>query len=122
MPSTRRHLGPVVLAVIMALLGLALTVGGGWLVALQGSWYYLLAGLVMLVTAWLLWRRQLAALWLYALLTAATLAWAVWEAGLDWWPLAARGDIIFLLGLFFLLPWVTRGLHEPEAARPVTAF
>jgi quinoprotein glucose dehydrogenase len=56
----------------------------------------------MLVTAHLLWRRHAAALWLYALLTLATLAWSGWEAGLDWWPLAARGDVIFLRGLALL--------------------
>jgi quinoprotein glucose dehydrogenase len=107
---------------IIGLLGLASAAGGLWLAALGGSWYYLGAGLAMLVTAYLLWRRHAAALWLYALLTLATLAWSVWEAGLDWWPLAARGDVIFLLGLALLLPWITRSLGEPSQARRVTAF
>jgi quinoprotein glucose dehydrogenase len=125
MQTSRPGRGPAVLGVIMALAGLALALGGGWLVALGGSWYYLLVGVAMLVTAWLLWRRRPAALWLYALVTLATLAWALWEAGLDWWPLAARGDVVFLLGIAMLLPWVTRHLGAAGTAiarRHVTAF
>jgi quinoprotein glucose dehydrogenase len=76
----------------------------------------------MLATAWLLWRRSPASLWLYALLTLLTLVWSIWEAGLDWWPLAARGDIVFLAGAALLTPWVTRGLGDPGGARRVTAF
>ncbi|MBO1074997.1 glucose/quinate/shikimate family membrane-bound PQQ-dependent dehydrogenase [Roseomonas marmotae] len=122
MQAIRRSRVLAVLAIILVLLGLALAIGGGWLVALQGSWYYFCAGLAMLVTAWLLWRRSPAALWVYALLTAATLLWAIWESGLSWWPLTARGDLIFLLGLVLLTPWVTRGLGDPASPRRVTAF
>ena len=35
---------------IMALIGLALAVGGAWLAALGGSLYYLLAGLALLAS------------------------------------------------------------------------
>lgn len=95
---------------LLGLMGLALVVGGVWLVALGGSWYYLLGGLGFLLTAVLLVRRQAAALAVYALLVAGTLAWALWEVGLDWWPLAARGDVVFLVGLLLLTPWITRRL------------
>src|SRR5690606_31351303 len=37
---------------------------------------------------------------------------------LDWWPLAARGDVLFLLGLFMLTPWVTRPLVHRARATP----
>ena len=92
------------------LLGIALVGGGLWLIALGGSWYYLCAGLALGATGILLLRRQRTALTLHALLVFATLAWALWENGLDWWPLAARGDVLFVLGLLLLTPWVTRGL------------
>jgi quinoprotein glucose dehydrogenase len=42
----------------------------------------------------------------------------LWEVGLDWWQLAPRGDVIFLVGLFLLTPWVTEAL-EPGPAAPV---
>ena len=38
--------------------------------------------------------------------------WAVAEVGLDWWPLAARGDIVFVFGLLLLLPWFTAASHD----------
>ena len=95
-----------------ALFGIALLAGGGWLITLGGSWYYAIAGIAMLVTAFLLFRRNPSALWLYAALVLGTLIWALWEAGLDWWPLAARGDVLFLLGLFMVTPWVTRPLFQ----------
>jgi quinoprotein glucose dehydrogenase len=81
-------------------MGLALTAGGAWLLALGGSWYYLLDGLALLATAGFLLARSSWALLLYALVLAGTLAWAWSEAGLDLWPLAARGSVILLVGLF----------------------
>ena len=33
------------LGVLFGLIGVVLTIGGGWLIAVGGSWYYLLAGL-----------------------------------------------------------------------------
>ena len=48
----------LVTAIILALIGLYLGIGGGWLIALGGSWYYLITGLATLVSsvvAGLLW-------------------------------------------------------------------
>ncbi|MCI0755897.1 membrane-bound PQQ-dependent dehydrogenase, glucose/quinate/shikimate family [Teichococcus vastitatis] len=120
--GTGRAILTSILAVVLALAGLGCAAGGAWLLALGGSWYYLLAGLAMLATALLLWRRHPAALWLFALLTAATLVWSLWEAGLDWWPLAARGDVLFVIGALLLTPWVTRSLRRPGDARPAGAL
>lgn len=108
----------IVAMCLNALFGIVLLAGGGWLISLGGSWYYAIAGIALLITALLLFRRNAAALWLYAALVLATLVWALWESGLDWWPLAARGDVLFLLGLFMLTPWVTRRLFRraPESA------
>lgn len=71
-------------ALLLALIGLVLTGCGGWLLSLGGSPYYLIAGLAFLLTAFLLWCRRAAALWLYALIVLLSLGWAVWEVGLDW--------------------------------------
>lgn len=102
-----------VVAILMVIMGVALAGGGVWLIMLGGTWYYLLAGLGFIVTAALLIAQRSSALWVYAVVAAGTLAWALWEAGLDWWPLAARGDVIFLLGLALLTPWVRRALYRP---------
>src|SRR5690606_4224028 len=100
----------MVAAVLNGVFGLVLLAGGIWLMALGGSWFYVLAGLLLLATAGLLVQRRRAALWLYALLLMLVLLWSLWESGLDWWPIAARGDVFVLLGLFMLTPWVRRAL------------
>jgi quinoprotein glucose dehydrogenase len=101
----------------MAALGIALGAGGAWLVALGGSWYYLIAGVVLALSGGLLWLRSPGALWLFAALLAATLAWSVWEVGLDWWPLAARLDLLVAIGLVLVTPWIIRGLVVPPRER-----
>jgi len=106
----------------MALLGLVLLGCGAWLIALGGSWYYAIVGLGFLVTAYFLWRRSPTALWVYALVTFGSLVWAVYEAGFDWWRLAPRGDIIVIVAIWLLMPWVTRELRDPERPRHASAF
>ena len=96
-------------------MGLALAVGGVWLIALGGSWYYVIAAVAFLLTGFLLFAARPAALLVYALLSAGTLIWSLWEVGLDWWPLAARGAVIFVVGLLLVTPWVTRALSREHS-------
>jgi len=108
LPSSRPVTTPArVLAALLLLGGLALAGGGAWLVALHGSPYYLLAGLAGLACGLLLLRGSTAALWIFTGWLLATLAWALWESGLDWWPLAARLDLLFVAGLLLLLPRIS---------------
>lgn len=100
----------VLTAVVFAVIGLALGGGGTRLLLLGGSPYYLIAGLGFLLTAFLLFRRRAAALWVYALVVLGSLAWAIWEVGFDWWQLGPRGGVIILLGLWLLTPWIRRPL------------
>ncbi len=111
----------VISGVLVLILGLALAVGGVWLVLLGGSWYYLLAAIGMILAGALLAARRAAALWVYALVVFGTLAWAVAEVGFDWWQLAPRGDLVVLLGLWLLTPWVTRRLDRAGGGRPPPA-
>ena len=97
----------VITSILFILIGLALAGGGAFLVSLGGSPFYLLAGLMFLVTAGLLLRRRPLALWAYGLLTIGTLLWAVWEVGFDWWQLAPRGGLVMVFGLW-LLSWPIR--------------
>ena len=110
----------VALAVTMGLMALVLIAAGAWLLRLGGSPYYLLTGLVLAATAGLLHRRLRVALWLYAALFIASLAWALWEAGLDWWPLAARMGLLFIIGALLLLPPLQRAFGDsvPAGASP----
>ncbi|WP_435955198.1 glucose/quinate/shikimate family membrane-bound PQQ-dependent dehydrogenase [Dryocola sp. BD626] len=106
-------------ALFAVLTGLYLLIGGIWLVAIGGSWYYPIAGVVMLITAWLLWQRKALALWLYAAFLLCTLAWSVWEVGFDFWALTPRLDVVFFFGVWLLLPFVYRQFILPSAgAKP----
>ncbi|WP_284324303.1 glucose/quinate/shikimate family membrane-bound PQQ-dependent dehydrogenase [Cypionkella aquatica] len=105
-----------VLGVIFAAIGAILLLGGGWLLSLGGSPYYLVAGLGFLATGILLLRKRAEALVVYAITLAATLIWAVWEIGFDWWQLAPRGGIPVLLGLLLLLPAAWRNLKFSAVA------
>ncbi len=97
-------------SLLFILIGLALGGGGGWLVALGGSPFYLFAGVMFIVTGVLLWMRRSSALWVYAVLVLAALGWAVWEVGFDWWQLGPRGGLIIVLGLWLLTPWIRKPL------------
>ncbi|MCE6951529.1 pyrroloquinoline quinone-dependent dehydrogenase [Cereibacter sphaeroides] len=78
------------LAVVILLFGVAIAAGGAWLVALGGSWYYLVAGLGLLLTGGLLLRTSIAAVWVYLVVYAGTVAWAFWEAGWNLWAQVPR--------------------------------
>ncbi len=97
-------------AIFATLSGLYLLIGGIWLAKLGGSLYYIIAGVVMLITAFLLYRRRGAALLLYALFLLATTVWSLWEVGPDFWALTPRLDITFFLGLWLVLPFIWRAL------------
>ncbi len=100
----------IILAAIVALFGAALAIGGVQLISLGGTWGYLVLGLLLLLSAALLFARRKAGLAAYAAAILFALAWGIWEVGLDWWALAPRGGVLVLLGLFLLLPPVARGL------------
>ena len=113
----RSRIVVTITGVVYGLIGLALACGGAWLVALGGSAYYIIAGLGILITGGLLIAGRRSALWVYAAVLIGTLIWAVAEIGFDWWPLAARGDVIFPLGLWLLTPWIARNLgHDAVPA------
>ncbi|HTN62260.1 MAG TPA: glucose/quinate/shikimate family membrane-bound PQQ-dependent dehydrogenase [Devosia sp.] len=99
-------------AAVLGLTGLALGIGGIWLLILGGSWFYILLGPALLMTAWWTWRGDNRALWLYAATVIVTLAWSLWEVGFDWWQLAPRGDWIVLLGVLLALPWAAFHLNR----------
>lgn len=107
----------VLLSALFALVtGLFLLGGGVWLTSLGGSWYYPIAGIIMLAVAVLLWRRSAGALWLYAFFLLGTMLWGVHEAGFDFWALTPRCDILVFFGIWLLLPFVRRKLFPSSAA------
>lgn len=78
------------LAVLLILIGLVLAIGGGWLLSLGGSFYYLLAGLGLIASGVMLWRLSLLGAWIYIGVFVLTVLWALWEVGLNGWALVPR--------------------------------
>jgi quinate dehydrogenase (quinone) len=104
---------PRIFAAILALIAVALLYGGVRLIAVGGSVYYLLAGAAVLASAVLLWRGHRLGSQIYGGLLLATLAWSLFEVGADLWALAARLAFLAIVGVWFLTPYVRRGLYSP---------
>jgi quinate dehydrogenase (quinone) len=119
MQTEVRRRPPRVFAVILILIGLMLAVGGVQLVSLGGSFYYVLAGLAVLASGVLLWRRDRRGSLLYGLLLIATLLWSFYEVGTSLWALAPRLLALLVIGAWFLTPWVRRSLYSPAAPPPL---
>ncbi|MBK7250809.1 MAG: membrane-bound PQQ-dependent dehydrogenase, glucose/quinate/shikimate family [Gammaproteobacteria bacterium] len=109
-----------VFALLLAVIGLALALGGARLLLLGGSAYYVVTGLLLAASAILLWRGQKSGLYLYGAILIGTLAWAIWEAGFDAWALMPRLGLLLALGAWLLLPLARRGL-TPRAVDPLPA-
>ncbi len=84
-------------------IGLCFVYGGIKLIGMGGSLYYAPAGLVLIVVAVLLVRLDVRAAVLYALFFAVTVAWSLWEVGIQFWPLAARLGMFAVIGLLLVL-------------------
>lgn len=94
------------LGALIALIGVTLTVGGGWLIAVGGSWYYLLAGLALVAAGVLLVRLSPLGAALYLATVLLTAVWAFWEVGLDGWALVPRlvAPLVLLVPVIAALP------------------
>jgi quinoprotein glucose dehydrogenase len=101
--SNSRGVIGVITLLFTVLTALYLLIGGAWLLALGGSAYYIVTGVVLLGVAWLLWRRSPAALVLYALVLIGTAIWALRESGPDFWALAPRSGVLVIFGVWLLL-------------------
>ncbi|MDF7675163.1 membrane-bound PQQ-dependent dehydrogenase, glucose/quinate/shikimate family [Neisseriaceae bacterium ESL0693] len=96
-----------------------LLLGGGYLLFLGGSPYYVLAALALMVFACLFRRNRGGSLWWFAAILLVSLLWSLWEVNTDFWALAPRLDIWFLLGLWLVLPWGTRQLQQRQGKKAI---
>lgn len=104
------------LGMLIALIGLGLAGGGGYLLSLGGSAYFLLMGLAMLVSGVLIARGNPRGARLYGVALVLTAIWAVWDAGLEYWPLVSRVLTFAVIGLVVAL--VYPSLMRASGARP----
>ena len=104
-PQAKSH---IILKIWCFILGLALLVtglfyiiGGGKLISLGGSWYFLIAGLFTTASAFFIFKKKALGVWLFALVFIGTVIWALIDAGWEFWPLHSR--LMFPAGLFAAL-------------------
>lgn len=90
---------------------------GSQLILLKGSPYYLVAGILIFVTAFLSGRRSLFAFYTFGFLYLVTIPWALWESGNDGWALAPRLGLFTAFGLWMLTPGYRRHVGLPPTFR-----
>jgi quinoprotein glucose dehydrogenase len=93
--------------ILLLLTGLALALPGLYLASLGGSLYYAVAGTLMVIAA-LNFRRSgsVRAFWVVFL---GTIAWSLWEVGLDGWALMPRVVFLAVAALWLALVERSRG-------------
>lgn len=109
---------------LLLLVGLVLAVGGGKLLTLGGSPYYLLAGLACLAAGVQLLRKRRSGNWIYLAVFAATVIWALAEVGLQFWQLLPRiaGPLFFAIVCAALLGWTRKQGGDAPKGRPLLAW
>lgn len=110
MSNTARRLVLWSLGGLLALIGVVLGAGGAWLASLGGSLYYLPTGLACLVSGVLIARGKRAGMWLYLVVVALTVVWALFEVGPHFWLLLPRLAGPLVLALYMMMPWVRKAL------------
>ncbi len=107
---------------VFALLGAVILGLAAYLMTQGGSLFYIVMGAGVIVSGVLLMRRKRAGLTVYATTLLLTLAWSLWEVGIDKWQMIPRGGLLAALGLWLTLPVVTRGLRTPGISEPATLW
>src|SRR5262245_39094347 len=112
-PTGRAEWFVVILGGVIALIGIILALGGAQLIAVGGSWYYLFAGLALIVAGLAVAQRKLLGAWIHAGAFVVTMLLAFWEVDLNGWPLVPRvvGPLVLLLLVILSL---TRTGREPR--------
>ena len=105
-PTGRAEWSVGILGGVIALIGIILASGGAKLIGAGGSWYYLFAGLALIVAGLAVAQRKLLGAWIYAGAFVVTALWAFWEVGLNGWALVPRlvGPLVLLLLVILSLP------------------
>ncbi|NKB33160.1 MAG: membrane-bound PQQ-dependent dehydrogenase, glucose/quinate/shikimate family [Pseudomonadales bacterium] len=115
--SSSAYRKPRGLAVVIGICALLMLWPGTILLMAGGSFYYALAGVVLAVSCYWLFKGDRRGAQLYGIFLVITYLWAIFEVGFDAWALMPRLAMFSVLGLWFLLPGVRRGLlqQEPES-------
>lgn len=108
----------LVLGSIITATGVFFTYFGIRLTSLGGSSYFLVSGIALLVSGFLLWRGRITGAYLYGVILLGTILWALWDVGLDFWPLVSR--LLTLTGIAILIALSLPLLQNCSGNKPST--
>ncbi len=103
---------PRLFPALLVIIAVPLLLGGVQLVFLGGSFYYLLAGILLVASAKRLWKADHLGSLVYGGFMIATVAWSFLESGTNLWALAPRILPFAVIGLWFLTPWLRKSLYQ----------
>ena len=108
----------VFLGLVLALIGIVLTGGGIWLVGLGGSPYYLIAGLLMLASAWFLFRGRMLGAWIYVGLFILSAVWGFAESRGNAWAMIPWlvAPLVLLIAVLLVMPTLTAAPNRWKVA------
>lgn len=116
LPTLALRAACILLGLALLATGLFFVVGGARLATLDGSLYFLIAGAVIVAAAVQFMRMKSSAVLIYGAAFAGTLAWALIDAGLDFWPLVSRLMLPTGLMILALLAWPSLRRRDTGAA------
>ncbi len=119
MSQSEKHSSMLAFPILLLAIAFVFICAGVYLIYLGGSFYYLLAGVILIASAVQLRKGKRLGSWLYGGLILLSLLWGVWEVGLDLWALLPRVATFSVIGLWLLTPSVRRKLHAPNPAPPI---
>ena len=103
-----------IVCLLTVLFGVFFVIGGGILLARGGSPYYVAMGGLLVVSGLALWRRRAWGGALYAIAFLGTVAWAVFDAGQEFWPLFSRIFAFAVLGFLIALMYPRMRTRRPD--------
>ena len=101
---------PRITAIFIALVGLPMLWLGTELAMLGGTPYYLLASIMMILSAWWLFNGNKLGFLTYAGLVCFTLLWAIYESGFEFWSTGPKIWLVGLIGLWLCRTRIRRSL------------
>lgn len=102
-------------AVIQLLFALTLFGGGAYLIILNGSWYYCITGLLLIISSIYLYLNKIIGAKIFGIVFVYTLIWTIWESGTRFWGWIPRIATIAVFAFFYLYSChILRMVYEKE--------
>jgi quinoprotein glucose dehydrogenase len=96
----------VLFGLVLIAIGLTLAIGGVMLAFLGGSFYYAVAGALLLTAGVIFCLGRALGFYIYTAAFLFTLLWSLWESGLNGWALTPRlaGPLVLMVLALLLVP------------------